>query len=170
MNFTRVLVFVRAINYSLLLFFFLFYLLLPMVWLAETDSSKVSREVPRTCSGSSSASTGCGGWWRNAKGKCSGTGKFTVVVGDLGRKAIEDPKEIPQDHVCWRPGILFSRRFINKTVQGQGFSKITFVIIFVLCVCFLLFCTLYGRSTGRPGRLLADVRFPTGISVPSLTL
>jgi hypothetical protein len=33
-------------------------------------------------------------------GKCSGTGKFTVVVGDLGREAIEDPQEIPQDHVC----------------------------------------------------------------------
>jgi hypothetical protein len=33
MIFTRVLVFVRTINYSLLLFFFLFYLLLPMVFL-----------------------------------------------------------------------------------------------------------------------------------------
>jgi hypothetical protein len=26
-------------------------------------------------------------------GKCSGTGKFTVVFGDLGRKAVEDPIE-----------------------------------------------------------------------------
>ncbi len=66
---------------------------------------------------------------------------------------------------------LFSRRFINnKTVQGQGFSKIAFVIMFELCICCLLFCTLFGRSTGRPGRPLADVRFLTGISVPSLTL
>ncbi len=52
----------------------------------------------------------------------------------------------------------------------QEFSEITFVIIFELCVCCLLFCTLFGRSTGRPGRPLADVRFLTGTSVPSLTL
>ena len=41
--------------------------------------------------------------WRlmkKRKGKCSGTGKFTVGIRFLGRKAIEDPKEIPQDHVC----------------------------------------------------------------------
>ncbi len=63
-----------------------------------------------------------------------------------------------------------------KTINKQDFFsrtrilKITFVIIFKLYVCCLLFCTLFGRSTGRPGRPLADVRFPTGISVPSLTL
>ncbi len=28
------------------------------------------------------------------------SGKFTVVFGDLGREAIKDSKEIPQDHVC----------------------------------------------------------------------
>ena len=37
---TRVFVFVRTINYSLLLFFFLFYLLLPMVW-AQRVTSRV---------------------------------------------------------------------------------------------------------------------------------
>ncbi len=42
----------------------------------------------------------------------------------------------------------------------QDFSKITFVIIYELCECCLLFCTIFGRSTGRPGRPLADARFP----------
>ena len=44
MTFTRVLVFVRAINYSLLLFFFLFYLLLPMVWAQWSFLSMGRRE------------------------------------------------------------------------------------------------------------------------------
>ena len=43
---------------------------------------------------------------RSAKGKCSGAGKFTVGIGDLDRKEIEDPKEIPQDYVCSRTSIL----------------------------------------------------------------
>ena len=65
--------------------------------------------------------------------RCSGTGKFTVVVGDLGREAIEDPQEIPQPHDP-----------IFKTINNQDYSrarflKATFVNIFMLCVCFCHF-------------------------------
>jgi hypothetical protein len=56
--------------------------------------------------------------------------------------------------------ILLSGRFLNtKPFQAQDFSKTHFVIICELCACYLFFCTLFGKSTGRP---LADVRLPTG--------
>ena len=54
--------------------------------------------------------------------------------------------------------ITFAEDLVSyfKTVHKQGcsrkkFSKITFVSIFKLCVCCLLFCTLFGRSAGRSG-------------------
>ena len=63
-----------------------------------------------------------------------------MIIGYLGRKAVEDPKEIPQDHICRRPGILLQKGFINKAVQVQDLSKITFVIIFnyVYIVCYFV--------------------------------